>query len=363
MNIKQLGNIGIDYSIPTTPCLLSKDYKIIYRNSSIEIHNPLCYLPVSEEFQRANENISYYNAILKDRHYRSIELIGDYRQDNLGNLYFSRRIKGAGKYGSPNLNKKHCFQNIKNNETGLVLGLLDEETAERNYTLTSILHKHGVETEIPEYTYEIDEIFFQQENGDITILPLKEAFECANIPQEKRKQKYVVQVDGLGTNFRLQDIMSSSLLFNDSYKNASIDVASTILLDVIKFLNKEFQIKNTTKKNIIENFDDYILTFLNRLIENVARLHNLGGIHNRLTAHNIGMDGRLIDVDSITGIIEIKDPKYNLSQTEELSMLEGTISSYLMYMAKTFFPSQYELKFNIWRDYYNSNKFKNIKFI
>ncbi|MEH7048623.1 hypothetical protein [Bacillus pseudomycoides] len=338
MNVEILHNLSGDYYVEFNNCLIHENMKIVNKNKNINLENfnSLSLILVPEGFR---ENLQ--QGLLKDRHYRSIELTPEWRNDTFGNSYSARRIKGAGKYGSPNLNKKHTFMNIKDDQTGFVLGLLDAETSERSFLISEILLKNTIEAELPEISFKLENIYFEDEHGG-DIIPLKEALFKANIPLEKIKTDYVIQIDALGSNYRLQDIMTP-LLFKNSFKTCQTTLVAQVLKEVIDFLNQE---QHTN--HLILNIENYINIFSKRLLINLGKLHSLNAIHGRLTPHNICMDGRLIDIDTIKGLIEINFNCNNELLQKDIDMLHSTLYLYYKQIAITLYPGDFEAKIKQW---------------
>ena len=64
---------------------------------------------------------------------------------------------------------------------------------------------------------------------------------------------------------------------------------------------------------------EYLRWFSRTLAENVARMHKAGFIHGYLTGHNITLDCRIVDLDSV-----VPGPKITSAESMQQNFLRGT---------------------------------------
>lgn len=108
----------------------------------------------------------------------------------------------------------------------------------------------------------------------------------------------VVEIRAFGTRARLQDI--------------ELDGGLVLLYDAQTLVRKELGITS-------EQFElkDYLKWLASTLGTNVARMHKRGFIHGYLTRHNITLDCRIVDLDSVKLLQEKPDIRVFLEKNEE----------------------------------------------
>jgi len=163
-------------------------------------------------------------------------------------------------------------------------GLLEKKDALHEYAISENFLKAGIRTFRVLGIIEPEEIFFKDKK-----ISLKEVKEKGII---KREFQPVIEVRAFGTKARIRDFTGG---FGDEIKKS-------LLEDAKKMVSQE------TGKNL-SNDKDYLEWFTNTFGRNVGLMHKNGWYHgrlgphdSRLGAHNITLDCRITDFDTVRKI-------------------------------------------------------------
>jgi len=173
-----------------------------------------------------------------------------------GQIYRDLDLKGIG-HVEFNQSKPRVGR-IKESR-GRIQGLHDEYLARKSIDKTEEFLKLGIRTGRSLALIKLENIIFIDEDGEEEMLP-----------------KSVVEVRALGTKSRISDINDTSLLD-----------AKTMVAQELNKTEKEF------------SWRDYLTWFSETLGKNVGLMHKNYYSHGYLLNHNITLDCRIIDLDSV----------------------------------------------------------------
>lgn len=163
-------------------------------------------------------------------------------------------------------------------------GLLEKKDAFHEYAISENFLKAGIRTFRTLGIIEPEEIFLKDKK-----ISLKEVKEKGTI---KREFQPVIEVRAFGTKARIRDFTEG---FRDEIKNL-------LLEDAKKMVGQEIG-------KDLSNDRDYLGWFTNTLGRNVGLMHKNGWYHGRLGphesklgAHNITLDCRITDLDTVRKI-------------------------------------------------------------
>jgi len=273
--------------------------------------------------------------ILRDRHHRSAELPAPVAMhDNKGGFYTRCRLKGNGLYSGPREDWLYKIRNIKKDATGYVLGLQPEEVFTRSLKHSRMLREMGIETEVPIVAYGLSEVIYQLRSG-VARLTLADALKEANLPEEYNDVPFTIRMDAFGINHRLVDFIHAETLFPEDENNAE-NVREIILKEVENYLIQEAKY-NEFELPDFNNLKEFCRFIIARIMRNLGRLHKNGGIHGMLTPHNLTIDGKFVDYDTLKWLTgeQLKE-----GQTQDLQKLRESVFEFL---TQIFDPIEAEL--------------------
>ena len=227
-----------------------------------------------------NEQEPVFHVKVMDNHFRSALLGKVVFKDNEGNLYRDVDIKGMGPI-SP-LNSNDPFLMVESVEAGSARnvakgktpwGFLDWGFAETDRDMSEFFIKQGLRTHRALAIIRLDEIIAK--NGEKISVSKARKFGYIKYTTEP-----VIEVRAFGTKARIADAKDQVLS-----EDAKHIVAQELGKDPYNF-SKE----------------DYVQWFAQTLGKQVAIIHNAGFIHGYLTDHNITLDCRIVDLDSVKKI-------------------------------------------------------------
>ena len=227
-----------------------------------------------------NEQEPIFHVKVMDNHFRSALLGKVIFRDKEGNLYRDVDIKGMGPISPPSSDdpllmvesiEAGSARNIAKGKTPW--GFLDWGFAETDRDMSELFIKKGLRTHRALAIIRLDEIIAK--NGEK--ISVSKARKLGYIKYTKEP---VIEVRAFGTKARIADAENQFLL-----EDAKRMVAKELGKDSNNFSNK-----------------DYIQWFAQTLGKQVAIIHNAGFIHGYLTDHNITLDCRIVDLDSVKKI-------------------------------------------------------------
>jgi len=226
-----------------------------------------------------------YPLEVQPEHHRSGILGRVIFKDKQGNLYRDVDLKGvgytySGKVKQPLVDASDSYQSDRS------WGILEKAYAENDIKKSEQFLKAGIRTYRPIALIKLEEIIDQM--GDI--IPIKAAENRGMLVEDSEP---VVEVRAFGTRARIADLNT-----ND------IDLRESMIRDAMNLVAKELS-KDPDKFSKAEYMD----WFIKNLATSLARMHYRNWIHGYLTTHNITLDARIIDLDSVETIQEIMDRK------------------------------------------------------
>lgn len=245
---------------------------------------------------KPDERESVFRVKVMDNHFRSALLGKAVFKDKEGNLYRDVDIKGMGSINPLNLMveslQADSARKIPKGKTPW--GFLDWGFAETDRDMSEFFIKQGLRTHRALAIIRLDEIVV--EGGEK--ISVSKARKLGYI---KHTTEPVIEVRAFGTKARITD-GKNQVLFEDAKRM----VAQELGTDPQNFSN-----------------DDYSNWFAQTLGRQVAIIHNAGFTHGYLTDHNITLDCRIVDLDSVK---KIKTEKL-LNKPEIRSDIIQTIDS------------------------------------
>ncbi len=224
--------------------------------------------------------------------------------DKDGNKYREIDLKGVG-YIEP-----HSIYREKRNQTRVgkiekrvnlavgvegSMGLTSIQDAEKNQERAELFFKNNIRAIRTIAIIELQEIV--DENGEK--ISIKQAEKLGIIPENFIP---CIEARAMVTKARIDD------LDNDNWE--------ILLQDAIKLFAQETQQK---PENI--NKQEYIKWFAKTLGAQVARIHQLGFSHQYLTPHNITLDCRILDFDSVQQFTGLSEKEQNLMKYKLRKMM------------------------------------------
>jgi len=205
-------------------------------------------------------------------HHRSLILGHGIFRDDGGRLYRDVDAKGIG-FLPPTIDGVISASPIeRGGPTQGMLGIFERGMAERDASLAEEFISRGIRTYRVIAITKLDELV-----DDGKRYPIDEAKRRGIIPDECEP---VISIRAFGTRDRIRDIS-----YHTSSK--SIDAARLLVAQELGRDPQEFGRK------------EYFHWFVETLAENVARMHKAHLVHGYLTSHNITLDCRIVDLDSV----------------------------------------------------------------
>jgi len=200
-------------------------------------------------------------------------------------LYRDTDLKGIGLIGEPwGALLREPQVSVPGRKWGDLgrLGLLDRGTALSDYEKSEEFLKAGIRTYRILAIIGLKELVANQRK-----LSLKEAIKEGII--DKRFHP-AIEVRAFGTKLRIEDFYSES-----EYSENDVEL---LLDDARKLVSQELGRKEPLSE------EEYLSWFAKTLGENVGSMHKNGWYHRYLSPHNITLDCRIVDLDSI---VQLRD--------------------------------------------------------
>lgn len=234
-----------------------------------------------------------YPLEMKPEHRRSGILGRVIFRDKEGRLYRDVDLKGVGlthtEFGRQKVQRPRVSFDPAYPDETKTLGILDKPYAENDIQMAEKFLRAGIRTYRPIALIKIEEII----DVDFGTISVKEAKNSGFL---KENDDPVVEVRAFGTRARVGDLFGI-------YNRTHPDDPDTIKLieDAMKLVAQEQSIDP-------ENFskEDYLEWFTKTMVANVARMHNKKWIHGYLTSHNVTLDARIVDLDSVETMAEVE---------------------------------------------------------
>jgi len=198
-------------------------------------------------------------------------------RDRDGNLWRDVDAKGIGLVSGTVEN----VYNISDKPDELkAKGLVDYNYAIGDSQMAERLLKAGIRTYRVIGITLLEEIVIEENDGTIKKIPIKEAEERGMIPKGMQP---VAEIRAFGTKERIYSVSSGGR-----------ERAEAALKDAKLLVAQELGIKPDEFSTA-----DYLEWFAKTLGKEVAKLHKLKLVHIYLTYHNIALDCRIVDLDSV----------------------------------------------------------------
>lgn len=193
--------------------------------------------------------------------------------DEEGRKYRDVDLKGIGK------TSEQTTYSSPRKEMGRVLGFMDLESAEYDRDISEKFLQLGIQTHRVAGIIKLKEI----------ILDTGEKISVEEAKQRKildETEEPVVEVRAMGTRNRALEL---STLSATDFKKAKllIEDGKALVASELGIAPEKFSIR------------DYVTWFAKNLGTQARLMHENGYIHNYFTAHNITLDGKLVDFDSV----------------------------------------------------------------
>jgi len=234
-------------------------------------------------------------------HWRSAIICRTGFNDKEGRIYRDVDIKGIGSFW-----RKGTEEGIRvwsypgfPNPGGRGVGLLDFDSAFLDYQMSEEFLEAGIRTCRTIAIIELKELIISNHKFSV-----KQAMEENLLLKNFRP---VVEIRAFGTKARIEDLEPG--LFE--YEN------ELLFKDAKKFVAQELGYKKALSS------EDYFIWFAKTLGANVALIHKNGWSHHNLRPHNITLDCRIVDLDTITQLTRKNEQSADFSQAKNsLSTLE-----------------------------------------
>lgn len=225
--------------------------------------------------------------------------------DNKGHIYRDIDLKGIGLLFKPDLTsspvaivsnpgKTHSLEEGR-------YGLLEKETAIYDYDKCEDFLEAGIRTVRTIAIIGLEELIVNRRRTS-----LADAIKRGVIDQNFHP---VIQVRAYGTRARIEDLFDSDL-HPFEWVGASIS-------DIIKYSKTSDLLLEDAKKLVTIELgketitdDEYLKWFAETLGRNVGLIHKNGWLHGYLISHNITLDCRIADFDSVTDLNKTTQEKY-----------------------------------------------------
>jgi hypothetical protein len=270
-----------------------------------------------------SEQEKVYDLEVHPYHNRSSMLERVVFRDNEGRLYRDVDLKGTGNLVSIGGKMKNVpLQGEQRAATG-PLGIAELGYAKTDRDVTEQFLRKGIRT------YRIVAIIELQEliDGEGTHISVDEAKARGYLHDDETP---IVEVRAFGTKMRVRDA------YNRSYVE-----------DAKKIVAAELGVQ-------VETDRDYVDWFVSTLAKEAAKIHKAGYLHRYLNAHNITLDCRIVDLDSVYTRAEagdsfealrVADVKDAFSAIVELAKLGLSLSEDEIKHAANNFVAQYKREY------------------
>lgn len=208
-------------------------------------------------------------------------------EDKDGNRWRDIDVKGIGNISQIELSVEKVEISKQKGES---MGLLRLASAYKDAETAEMFLKLGIRTCRPIAIILLEEIV--DENGNKVSIE-----EGENRGVIAKNMKPVVEVRAWTTKSRVDDLRSGR----------GFEVESKpYLADAIELVSAELGVENMTKS-------DYLKWFAETLGKQVGLMHKNGWFHGYITAHNITLDCRIVDLDSVDRL-EIEDTEEKITR-------------------------------------------------
>ena len=286
---------------------------------------------------KPKEGEPVFNLGVMDEHFRSGDLgkVVFRGKDNPKLVYRDVDLNGAGGFevveGIFQVAELYSETRKETPYGKSIWGIMNLDFAEYDRDMSEILVEKGLRTHRVLAIIKLKELVNPEGNK----ISIKKAIEWGYI---KTTTKPVVEVRAFGVKSRISD-----LFVNNPHK----EKVEWLLRDAKEVVAREFNID-------LERFStrDYLLWLARTLGEQVAILHNNNYSHGYLTPHNITLDCRIVDLDSVS-------PLEEMSQEQKLKKINRDLE----YVGQTldFLASRLGLLPEDLKDTFSVSYFANLK--
>ncbi|MBI2639591.1 MAG: hypothetical protein HYW90_01715 [Candidatus Sungbacteria bacterium] len=235
-----------------------------------------------------------------NEHFRSALLGRVVFQDKEGRLYRDVDLKGMGGLDrrlEPKIRVEPLRPRRRSEQKyETTWGILNWGYAENDRELSEFFTKEGLRTHRVLAIIRLDEVLDERGRK----ISVTEAREKGYI---KKNEEPVIAIRAFGTKARISEIKNEALL-----KDAEKMVAQEFGIDPKKFSDKE-----------------YAEWFAKTLGEQVGRIHRLGYYHRYLTIHNVTLDCRIVDLDTVIKLPRNKEQRGKELIKEDITAVLDTI--------------------------------------
>lgn len=191
-----------------------------------------------------------------------------------GGTYYGLELKGMGHVDTRQIEPVLSIKPLKEAAVAGTLGILDRKDAKLEIDNARAFMKARIRTLLPVALVKIGQIV--DEEGER--ISIGEARGRGMLHPETKEP--VVLVRGYTTRYRIANMWG----VGRGEMRAMIDEAKAVL-------KREFGRELTDR--------EYAMWFAENVAKQIARMHSKGFIHGYLSAHNIALDARIVDLDSV----------------------------------------------------------------
>lgn len=225
-------------------------------------------------------------------HNRSVDISAAYFKDPDGRIYRDVDGKGNG-YILRSSRRVSLWQTDP--KQGDVIGLLDEKWARHDAEIAETFTKLGMRTHRVLCVAKLHELPVLGEDGVVRLIPIEQ------IPRGKPTERKhgilpegfepAIAIRAFGTKTRISDVVQALGPYAPIREKKEEDKSRDAIEDAIQLVNREYP--------EVTDIESYAHWFAKTLGRNVGIMHGAGYIHNFLSPHNISLDCRLLDFDSV----------------------------------------------------------------
>ena len=124
--------------------------------------------------------------------------------------------------------------------------------------------------------------------------------------------KPVLELRAFGTKFRAEDLHTDS------------EEAGLLVQDAMQLINNELP-----QEHKLTNIGGYLQWFAKTLGDNIGKIHANGWYHGYLTGHNITLDCRIVDLDSVGWLKNLSDHSQNEKTAEDKIAARNTLENFV----------------------------------
>lgn len=213
-------------------------------------------------------------------------------KDKQGRIYRDIDLKGSG------FSQKNRVMSVaKRHEQQEASGLLRLSSAYHDKDMAEAFLQAGIRTHRVIAIISLKEII--DENGEK--ISLGDARGRGIISESIQP---VISVRAYGTKYRLHEFIGGFFFLNREERGQLIRSNQPILNDAIAMVAQELG-KDPSKFTV----DKYLRWLAKTVGQQVGKMHKNGWYHNYLTEHNITLDGRITDLDSVGWLASLANLK------------------------------------------------------